>query len=135
MRNIVFILFAVINFSVLAQNPTSQKEALVLELFTSEGCSSCPPFEKLAENLTEKYGEKIIILSQHVDYWDYLGWKDKFADPIYTTRQSKYRSHFNAKYLVTPQFIGNGKGIIKGNYVEDWIENQLQKTKRQKNEK
>lgn len=129
MRSIILILCLALSISSIAQDKVVQKEAVVLELFTSEGCSSCPPFEKLAEKLTETYGNQIIILSQHVDYWDYLGWEDKFAAPMYTARQSKYRSHFDARYLVTPQFIGNGEEILKGNYIQSWIENQLGKTK------
>lgn len=126
MRSILLIFFAALSFSSIAQNDQKTQEAVVLELFTSEGCSSCPPFEKLAEILSEKYGDQLIVLSQHVDYWDYLGWTDRLASPEYTARQAQYKAQFNARYLVTPQFVGNGTEIVKGNYVQSWIDKQLE---------
>ena len=125
MRSIFILCCSMLSFSALAQEQKAAKEAVVLELFTSEGCSSCPPFEELADELSEQYGDQLIVLAQHVDYWDYLGWKDKWASPHHTARQSEYRNQFKERYLVTPQFIGNGKQIVHGNYVRSWINKHL----------
>jgi len=92
----------------------SQGFALV-ELFTSEGCSSCPPAEALVAKLPEYFpGEKrIYVLSYHVDYWDHLGWKDKFSNPSFSDRQRTYSSLLNCS-VYTPQAIVNGATQFTG---------------------
>src|ERR1700761_4599853 len=83
----------------------------VVELFTSEGCSSCPPADAaLAEIVADarKSGAPIFPLAFHVDYWNNLGWTDRFSDPAYSRRQSDYARARKADDLYTPQMIVNG---------------------------
>ncbi len=89
----------------------------VLELFTSQGCSSCPSADRLlTETLNEaaKTNKNIIGLSFHVDYWDRLGWKDPFSDHAYTKRQYQYSDHFAQNGVYTPQEVLNGKQEFVG---------------------
>jgi len=81
----------------------------VLELFTSQGCSSCPPANKFVREMTEAYGEigEVLTLSYSVDYWDYLGWKDTFGKPEFSARQRTYGKNFGGK-VYTPQMVVNG---------------------------
>lgn len=80
----------------------------LLELYTSEGCSSCPPADKWLSNL--KLGaDKVVPLAFHVDYWDYIGWKDRFSKPEYSDRQRKTAAFGGAGFVYTPQFVFNGK--------------------------
>src|SRR5579872_2158339 len=80
----------------------------LVELYTSEGCSSCPPAEKVLHKLLEKdKGLPVYVLEFHVDYWDYLGWKDSLAKPEYSKRQQDYMSHFSLSSLYTPEAIIN----------------------------
>lgn len=79
----------------------------VLELFTSEGCSSCPSADKLLPQLI-KQDANVIALSFHVDYWDRLGWKDPFSSSDYSARQREYNNHFGLDGSYTPQLIVNG---------------------------
>ncbi|MBK8219887.1 MAG: DUF1223 domain-containing protein [Candidatus Obscuribacter sp.] len=81
---------------------------VVLELFTSAGCSSCPPADKLLAELSKMNGSSVIILSEHVDYWDYLGWRDPFSAPIFTDRQRLYARVFNQDSVYTPEMVING---------------------------
>ncbi len=90
-------------------NPSSNK--VVLELFTSQGCSSCPPADEL---LKEVKSDNVIALSYHVDYWNYIGWKDPFSDAKYTQKQQRYASKFFSSSLYTPQVVVNGKEHFVG---------------------
>lgn len=90
---------------------TENKNIAVLELFTSQGCSSCPPADKLLGAYTTK--ENIIPLSFHVDYWDRLGWKDPFSSKEYSERQYMYASALKAE-VYTPQLIINGQQEMIG---------------------
>lgn len=97
----------------LATTPVhAQSNPVVVELFTSQGCSSCPPADKLLHQLAEKDG--VIALSLHVDYWDYIGWKDEFANPAHTTRQKGYARVANRRSIYTPQMIINGSDSVVG---------------------
>ena len=78
----------------------------LLELYTSEGCSSCPPADKWMSNI--KVG-KVTPLAFHVDYWDYIGWKDKFSKSEYSDRQRKGAAFAGAGFVYTPQFVMNGR--------------------------
>lgn len=81
----------------------------VIELFTSEGCSSCPPADKLLETINKDYaGKNVLTLSYHVDYWDKLGWKDDFGSAENTARQNYYANTFNLNSIYTPQVVING---------------------------
>lgn len=80
----------------------------LLELYTSEGCSSCPPADKWLSNLRTD-SNQLIPLAFHVDYWDYIGWKDKFSTAEYTARQRKIAAFNRAGFVYTPQFVMNGR--------------------------
>lgn len=87
-----------------AAEPT--KPTHVVELFTSQGCSSCPPANRFVGKLTEN--PDVLVLSYGVTYWDYLGWKDTFGDKRFTQRQRDYRDAFGANNIYTPQIILGG---------------------------
>lgn len=78
----------------------------VVELYTSQGCSSCPPADAVLGELAKR--EDVLALSFHVDYWDYIGWKDPFAAPLNSTRQREYSRIFKKSYVYTPQIIIHG---------------------------
>lgn len=79
----------------------------LLELYTSEGCSSCPPADKWLSSL--KGTNKVIPLSFHVDYWDYIGWKDRFAQPQFSARQRQAAAINGSTFVYTPQVLLNGR--------------------------
>ncbi|WP_431244438.1 DUF1223 domain-containing protein [Flavobacterium sp. P21] len=79
-------------------------------MFTSEGCSSCPPADELIGKIQQEYKQSpVYILSYHVDYWDRLGWKDIFSSAEYTKRQHQYSDWFGTETIFTPQILINGK--------------------------
>lgn len=80
----------------------------LVELYTSEGCSSCPPADELVGKFSGE-AENVIVLSYHVDYWDNLGWKDGYSSPLYSGRQKEYGNYFNLNSIYTPQIIVNGE--------------------------
>lgn len=86
------------------------EQVIMIELFTSEGCSSCPPAEKYLNSFIEHPGlwEKYIPLAFHVDYWDYLGWKDRYSRPEYSNRQRQYARQKRLSTVYTPAFVVNG---------------------------
>jgi hypothetical protein len=87
----------------------------VLELFTSEGCSSCPPADELLARIqTEAAGKNVYLLAYHVDYWDRQGWKDAFSNADYSRRQAQYGSWLNTPQIYTPQLIVNGQSEFVG---------------------
>lgn len=90
---------------------------VVVELFTSEGCSSCPPADALLAALAREQSEtaEIIALGEHVDYWNELGWKDRFSDRQFSARQEDYARHFGLGSVYTPQMVIDGRQEFVGN--------------------
>lgn len=89
----------------------------LVELFTSEGCSSCPPADRLLGRIAEEAaqsGENILPLAFHVDYWDYLGWTDRFARPEFGRRQRWYAAVEHSDGVYTPQIVVNGTAAFAG---------------------
>src|SRR5579863_9542303 len=85
---------------------------VLVELFTSEGCSSCPPADLLLRQINLKQtdaGQLIVGISEHVTYWNDLGWKDPYSLPVFTDRQSVYASNFSTEGPYTPQMVLNGR--------------------------
>lgn len=106
-------LLLLIGMSSCAQNNPdikTTKGIAVLELFTSEGCSSCPPADELMGKIqNENKDGQVYVLSYHVDYWDRQGWKDIFSNPEYTKRQYDYAKWLGKEPVYTPQVVVNGK--------------------------
>lgn len=86
----------------------------VVELFTSEGCSSCPPADDAVAKLLKEYNNNVYVLGYHVDYWDDLGWKDAFSNAAYTNRQKSYARVFKLASIYTPQVVVNGEEQFVG---------------------
>lgn len=95
--------------------PAAPSQPVVVELYTSQGCASCPPAEAWLGTIAGR--EDIIALALHVDYWDYLGWADRFANAQFTTRQKSYARHVGEKMIYTPQVIINGMARLEGSYT------------------
>ena len=95
----------------------------VVEIFTSQGCSSCPPADKVFGEVIEQNG--VIGLAWHVDYWDYLGWKDTFSSPAATSRQRAYARGIGERGVYTPQIIVNGDTVAKNSSFRQSIASAL----------
>ena len=112
-----------------AENP------VVVELFTSEGCSSCPPADAILAKLSQMDGTKgmdIIVLGEHVDYWNGIGWNDRFSSHEFTQRQQEYAQHFGLASAYTPQMVIDGQQQMLGsdaNVIAHGIDEALKKGK------
>jgi len=95
----------------------AEQEPVLVELFTSQGCSTCPPAEALLHDLAAR--QDVVALSMHVDYWDYIGWKDVFARPENTARQRGYAAVSGRRMVYTPQMIVNGSDDVMGAHPKD----------------
>ena len=92
---------------------TNNSGKVLIELFTSQGCSSCPSADKLISNLAQT-DTNLIVLSFHVDYWDRLGWKDVYSSHDYTARQQQYAQTFRSQSVYTPQAVVQGQFEMVG---------------------
>jgi len=110
---LIFSLFLIAGEFVQAEIVISSPNTRVslLELYTSEGCSSCPPADKWISKLKNHPGlwTSIVPVGFHVDYWNYIGWKDRFSSPEYSARQKRYAKSKNIKTVYTPGFLLNGE--------------------------
>ena len=108
-------LFLLAGITAFAQNNANKKGFALLELFTSEGCSSCPPADELMGKIQNEYQDNnVYVLSYHVDYWDKQGWKDIFSNANNTKRQYDYAQFLGKEPIYTPQLIINGKADYVG---------------------
>ena len=132
MKNKIILIFAfVFSTPLMSFNNILQFEPVaIIELFTSQGCSSCPSADRLLSqtiNDAKKDGKNIIALSFHVDYWNRLGWADPFSDKKYSQRQSEYASTMQLESVYTPQMIVNGNSEFVGSSQSN-LESALDKS-------
>ncbi len=112
-----------------AQNP------VVIELFTSEGCSSCPPADAVLAELgrqPQNNGVELILLGEHVDYWNYIGWTDRFSSAHFSQRQNDYAHDFHLTSPYTPQMVIDGRVQFVGNNLDDVRERIAEEAKQPK---
>lgn len=121
MKQKIFIITAVlgaiaaITSAFISVKAPSDKGFAVVELFTSEGCSSCPPADALIAKVHKETSDKpIYILAYHVDYWNRLGWKDAFSDAAWSARQQQYARWLKSSEIYTPQAVVNGSKEFVG---------------------
>ncbi len=127
--------FIVLHFNLAAatENPAEVNQPFaVVELFASEGCSSCPPADELLRRITEQArrdGKRVFPLSFQVDYWNELGWVDPFSSPRFTERERRYAKILGTRSVYTPQMIINGMNVFVGsdqNLAEKYINQYLE---------
>lgn len=113
MKYIPIFLLAFLAFS--GSPKTESKPFVLVQLFTSQGCSSCPPADQLIERVKKEYKDQnVFLMSYHVDYWNRLGWKDPFSQKKFTEIQYKYAAQFRERNVYTPQIVVNGKEHFVG---------------------
>ncbi|MCV6824053.1 MULTISPECIES: DUF1223 domain-containing protein [Halocynthiibacter] len=104
-------------------------DPVVVELYTSQGCSSCPPADEMLSHLATRYD--VIALGLHVDYWDYIGWADEFAKPEFTDRQRGYARAKGERMIYTPQMVIGGLDHVIGSKPAE-VEAAIKAHKKQK---
>ncbi|MBE8728285.1 DUF1223 domain-containing protein [Flavobacterium hungaricum] len=135
MKNIKIIPILVLLFlfqgnRIWSQN-SNNKGFTLLELFTSEGCSSCPPADELLGRIENENNNQLYILAYHVDYWDRQGWKDIFSQAKFTERQYEYAKWLGKEPVYTPQAVVNGKKDLIGSNekeIRTAIKNRISKS-------
>ncbi len=105
-RSVVFAFFGAVLAAAAGSAVAGEKLPIVVELFTSQGCNSCPPADTFLDELAKR--DDIIALAFHVNYWDYLGWKDTFATDATTERQRTYATFLGERTVYTPQMVIGG---------------------------
>jgi hypothetical protein len=117
MNTVFFSILAVLSLALagLTQAPepkaiSRERTPLLVELFTSEGCSTCPPADVFLQKLDQQpiSGEEMIVLGEHVDYWNHIGWKDPYSSRFYSDRQTAYAKRFGLDSVYTPQIVVDG---------------------------
>lgn len=107
---------------------SDSKGFAVVELFTSEGCSSCPAADELVRKVLSENHPNVYVVSFHVDYWNRLGWKDEFSQAAFSDRQKQYARHLSAEGIYTPQIVVNGlDGFVGSNEAK--LRNSLNSAK------
>ncbi|MFZ1727313.1 MAG: DUF1223 domain-containing protein [Albidovulum sp.] len=114
---IVCVLAGWLVMSGMSQAQSTMENPVVVELYTSQGCSSCPPADAVLAELAKR--SDVIPLALHIDYWDYIGWKDTFADPAFTQRQRDYARVAGVRTIYTPQMIIGGMDHLVGVHVSE----------------
>ena len=112
------VLLGIVSASAQSTSAEPLKPGILVELFTSEGCSSCPPADALLRKLDSQPvipGTEIVVLGEHVDYWDGPGWHDRFSSHDYTDRQEEYARKFHTSGPYTPQMVVDGSREFVGN--------------------
>ena len=105
------VLFALTPLTASQADSVQHSPRAVVELFTSQGCSSCPPADALLTSLSER--DDVVALAYHVDYWDYIGWEDTFGDKGFSDRQRGYAKSWGSSRIFTPQMVINGaEGVV-----------------------
>jgi hypothetical protein len=105
--------------------PMSTPSVVIVELFTSEGCSSCPPADQLLKKLSEEqpvHGAQVVALEEHVDYWNHLGWRDPFSAAEFSRRQEQYAGVFRDGAVYTPQMVVDGQVEFTGSQARKALE-------------
>lgn len=110
-----FAAMAVVALIGAADRASAQVSPVVVELYTSQGCSSCPPADEYLGRIADR--EDVIALSLHVDYWDYLGWRDVFSSPAHTRRQRDYAGRMGERMVYTPQIVVQGREGMVGSHA------------------
>ncbi len=112
MRHFAAITFALLLTAAGHARAQGDDNTVVVELFTSQGCASCPPADRLLGEMAMM--DHVIPLALHVDYWDYIGWKDQFATPAFSERQRAYARAAGKRMVYTPQMIIGGRDSVVG---------------------
>jgi hypothetical protein len=107
---------------------STERRVALLELYTSEGCDSCPPADRWVSSLAKRgFGlDRVVVLGYHVDYWDYIGWRDPYAQPRFSERQRSVNSRIGVRTIYTPQLMLNGRDYRRAMLKDDFAERLAQ---------